>query len=242
MPHFYDGRTGLNKEFNAYYEQSKDTYGVEYVRCRISAIKEEPASKDLIVHYVQPNGQPANERFDMVVLSVGTQPPAQAQATAEALGIELNPYGFCETDKFAPLQTSQPGVYVCGAFQSPKEIAETIIDAAGAAGDVMRLMRASLGQGKSSRNILLFVSRPMARVLPPNGIYPASRPGWAFTCATATPVLTAWSIPARWCAMPLPCLTWCMPARWLWLFSGSSSPDSTIDPALRPEPGSDGCV
>lgn len=149
----------FNKEFNAYYEQSKDTYGVEYVRCRISSIKEEPASKDLILHYIQPNGQPANERFDMVVLSVGTQPPAQARATAEALGIELNPYGFCETDKFAPLQTSQPGVYVCGAFQSPKEIAETIIDAAGAAGDVMRLMRAALGQGKSSREYP-FISIP----------------------------------------------------------------------------------
>jgi heterodisulfide reductase subunit A len=87
----------------------------------------------------------------MVVLSVGTQPPAMAKATAQALGIELNPYGFCETDKFTPLQTSQPGVYVCGAFQSPKEIAETIIDAAGAAGDVMRLMRADLGKGEASR-------------------------------------------------------------------------------------------
>ena len=94
-----------------------------------------------------------------VVLSVGTQPPAQSKATAEQLGIELNPYGFCQTDKFAPLETSQPGVYVCGAFQSPKEIAETIIDAAGAAGDVMRLMRADLGKAKSSREYP-FISIP----------------------------------------------------------------------------------
>ncbi|HIQ05751.1 MAG TPA: 4Fe-4S dicluster domain-containing protein, partial [Anaerolineae bacterium] len=112
---------------------------------------EDPETKDLILRYMRSDGQIVDERFNMVVLSVGTQPPALAKATAEALGIELNPYGFCETDKFTPLQTSQPGVYVCGTFQSPKEIAETIIDAAGAAGDVMRLMRADLGKGESSR-------------------------------------------------------------------------------------------
>ncbi len=149
----------FNKEFNAYYEQSKEEFGVEYVRCRVSSIREDPKTKDLILRYVSPDGEVANERFSMVVLSVGTQPPAQSKATAEQLGIELNPYGFCQTDKFAPLETSQPGVYVCGAFQSPKEIAETIIDAAGAAGDVMRLMRADLGKAKSSREYP-FISIP----------------------------------------------------------------------------------
>jgi len=147
----------FNKEFNAYYQRSKEEFGVEYVRCRVSSIKEDPVTKDLILRYMQPDipqgtgSQVIEERFNMVVLSVGTQPPAMAKATAQALGIELNPYGFCETDKFTPLQTSQPGVYVCGAFQSPKEIAETIIDAAGAAGDVMRLMRADLGKREASR-------------------------------------------------------------------------------------------
>jgi heterodisulfide reductase subunit A len=38
------------------------------------------------------------------------------------------------------LQTSHLGVFVCGAFSSPKEISETIIDASGAAGEVMRLL------------------------------------------------------------------------------------------------------
>jgi heterodisulfide reductase subunit A len=141
----------FNKEFNAYYEQSKKTFGVEYVRCRASAVKEDPETSDLILTYVQPDGRPAEARFNMVVLSVGPQPPAQAKAIAAALNVELNPYDFCATDKFSPLETSQPGVYVCGTFQSPKEIAETIIDAAGAAGDVMRLMRADLGKGESSR-------------------------------------------------------------------------------------------
>jgi heterodisulfide reductase subunit A len=87
----------------------------------------------------------------MVVLAVGVRPPENAERLARGLGIELNEYGFCQTDKFSPLQTSRPGVFVCGAFASPKEIAETLIDASGAAAEAMRLMRDHLGSLPSSR-------------------------------------------------------------------------------------------
>jgi len=135
----------FSKEFNAYYEEAQEQYGVEYTRCRISAIIEDPDTDDLILRYPDRDGQFVEDRFDMVVLSVGALPPSGARDLAGLLGIELNPYGFCETDKFAPLETSRPGIYVCGAFASPKEIAETILDAAGAAGDVMRLLSGEVG-------------------------------------------------------------------------------------------------
>jgi len=141
----------FNKEFSAYLERSRKEFGVEYVRCRVSGVHEGGQTHNLVVRTAYPDGRIAEEQFDMVVLSVGTQPPVLAKETADVLGIDLNPWGFCETDKFLPLQTSQPGIYVCGSFQSPKEIAESIIDAAGAAGDVMRLLRANLGKYKSSR-------------------------------------------------------------------------------------------
>jgi len=135
----------FGKEFNTYYEQARERYGVEYTRCRISAITEDPETHDLILRYPDEDGKVTENRFDMVVLSVGALPPRGARDLADMLGIELNPYGFCETDKFAPLETSRPGIYVCGAFASPKEIAETILDAAGAAGDVMRLLSSQVG-------------------------------------------------------------------------------------------------
>lgn len=87
----------------------------------------------------------------MVVLSVGMEPPAQAALVAKRLGIALNAYGFCETDKFSPLETNRPGVYVCGAFQSPKEIAESIMDASGAAAEVMRLLSTKIDRAPHSR-------------------------------------------------------------------------------------------
>ncbi len=141
----------FNKEFNAYYESARRRFGVEYTRARISYVKEDPATQDLILHYPGPNGQMVTERFDLVVLSLGTVPPRSARELAGELGIELNPYGFCQTDKFAPLETSVPGVYVCGTFLSPKEISETFLDASGAAAEVMRLLRGQVGSSPSSR-------------------------------------------------------------------------------------------
>ena len=141
----------FNKEFNTYYQKAREKYQIEYTRCRISEVKQDPETQDLILHYPDENGHMQEERFDMVVLSVGAHPPNGSQDLANVLGIELNPYGFCETDKFAPLETSKPGIYVCGAFASPKEIADTILDAAGAVGDATRLVRGQVGTFPSSR-------------------------------------------------------------------------------------------
>ncbi len=141
----------FSKEFNAYFEQARGL-GVQYTRCRVSGLREDPATRDLIVRYVPPDSAaPVEEHFGMVVLSVGTEPPPEAQALAKAMGIELNEFGFCLTDKFTPLETSQPGVFVCGTFSSPKEIAETIIDAAGAAGTVMQLLHNALNTSPVQR-------------------------------------------------------------------------------------------
>ncbi|MFO7942851.1 MAG: FAD-dependent oxidoreductase [Anaerolineales bacterium] len=143
----------FNKEYNAYFYRSYEEYGVQYTRCRVSEINENPETKNLVLTYPDPDqeGEITQEEFDMVVLSVGVRPPAGADVVSEQLGFDLNQYGFCQTDKFNPLETSQPGIYVCGAFSTPKEIAETIIDSAGAAGDVMRLFNNQLGKTPYSR-------------------------------------------------------------------------------------------
>ena len=130
----------FNKEYSTYFTKARESHGIHYSRCRVSNVREDPESKDLILTYADPNGQIHEERFEMVVLATGLQPPSTAKHLSEILNIELNEHGFCETDKFEPLQTSRPGVFVCGAFSSPKEIAETIIDASGAAAEVMRLL------------------------------------------------------------------------------------------------------
>lgn len=130
----------FNKEYSAYFEKARGKHGIHYHHCRVSEIREDPQSHDLILRYATADGALREERTDLVVLALGLQPPESAPQLAQVLDIELNPYGFCQTDKFAPLQTTRPGVFVCGAFASPKEISETIIDASGAAAEVMRLL------------------------------------------------------------------------------------------------------
>jgi heterodisulfide reductase subunit A len=134
----------FNKGYYSYFTKARDNHDISYVHCRVSAISEDPASGDLILHYAQPDGQLKQERFEMVVLATGLQPPDSARHFTNMLDLELNEHGFCKTDKFTPLQTTQSGVFVCGAFASPKEISETILDASGAAAEVMRLLHEQL--------------------------------------------------------------------------------------------------
>ncbi len=143
----------FNKEYGTYFAKARENHGVRYVHCRVSAIREDPASSDLILHYAHPNGELRQERFEMVVLATGLQPPDSAQHFTDILDLDLNEYGFCETDKFTPLQTTHSGVFVCGAFSSPKEISETIIDASGAAAEVMRLLNDELNTYPYSREM-----------------------------------------------------------------------------------------
>ena len=141
----------FNKEYSTYFSKARERHGIQYTRCRVSAVQEDPRTRDLILDFADPDGRPQRERFDMVVLATGLQPPATARQLAEVLDIELDEYGFCQTDKFTPLQSTRPGVFVCGAFNSPKEIVETIIDASGAAAEVMRLLNDRLNTYPFSR-------------------------------------------------------------------------------------------
>ncbi len=87
----------------------------------------------LLLTWVTEDGGHHREKFDLVVLSQGLEAPENAAGLAQASGIELNKYLFARTDTYAPLATSRPGVYVIGAFQGPKDIPDSVIQAGGAA-------------------------------------------------------------------------------------------------------------
>lgn len=128
---FMDVRA-FGKEFDDYYTRAQEEYGVRFVRSRVSHIEEVAGSRNLLVRYVDEE-KPKQEEFDLVVLAVGMQPPQHAGDLANALGFKLNQYNFCHTETFTPLETSKPGIYVCGAFSAPKDIPESVAQASGAA-------------------------------------------------------------------------------------------------------------
>jgi len=142
---FYMDIRAHGKEFDAYYNRAKGEYSIGFVRSRAANITEDPSTNNLYVHYVE-DGEPKIEEFDMVVLSIGMQPPKNAEKLAKALGTRLNKYRFCETSVFSPVETSKPGVYVCGAFAAPKDIPESVAQASGAAAKAMSLIASERGK------------------------------------------------------------------------------------------------
>ncbi len=130
---FYMDMRCQGKDFDAYFERAKQEHGVRFVRCMISKVAEKPKSKNLAISYIDEYQHVMEEEFDLVVLSIGLTPPSAVKDLAERLGLESDAYGFCKTEEFSPLATSRPGVYVCGAFQGPKDIPETVAQASGAA-------------------------------------------------------------------------------------------------------------
>ena len=141
---FMDMRT-YAKGFEEYYQRAQSEHEVRFVRCRVSSVKEDPETNNLIIAYETEDGKLKKEEFDLVVLSVGLEPSRKAGELAEKLGVELDDYDFCRTSQLAPLETSRQGVFVCGAFQGPKDIPETVAQASGAAAKVSELLASARG-------------------------------------------------------------------------------------------------
>ncbi len=136
----------FSKGFDAYYQRAQDQYGIRYVRYRVPAIEENPETHNLHLVYETADGQRRKDEFDLVVLSVGMEPVAGAGELAAAAEIELGESGFCQTSPFHPVETTRPGVYVCGAFAEPKDIPDSVIEAGGAAAAAL----ATIGQARGT--------------------------------------------------------------------------------------------
>ena len=142
---FFMDMRAYGKEFDAYYSRAEEEYGVRFVRSRVSRVEEVPESGKLIVRHVVEE-EPKDEEFDLVVLSVGMRPPQRAEELAKTLDIKLNKYSFCSTETFSPIETSRPGIYVCGAFAAPKDIPESVAQASGAAAKAASVIASERGK------------------------------------------------------------------------------------------------
>ncbi len=142
---FYMDIRAHGKGFDQYYERARDDYGVRYIQCQISKIVEKPKSKNLIIAFIDKEGKVVEEEFDLVVLSLGMTPSTSSRELAEKLCIETDSYGFCQTDSLNPVKTSRPGVFVCGAFEAPKDIPETVSQASGSAAFASELISEARG-------------------------------------------------------------------------------------------------
>jgi heterodisulfide reductase subunit A-like polyferredoxin len=123
----------FGKEYERYYARAEDREGIRFIKARVHTVDEVGPEKALRIRYADEDGNIQEEIFDMIVLSVGLQVSEPAIELAERLEVAMDAYHFAKTHPFTPVETSRPGVYVCGVFQGPKDIPGSVTEASAAA-------------------------------------------------------------------------------------------------------------
>ncbi len=131
---FYMDMRTFGKDYEQYRNRAENEFGVRFVRSRPHSIIKDGKTGDIKITFATDNESVLqNEIFDMAVLATGFHVAEDVRRMAAMLGVELNRHDFAQTGSFSPVATSKPGIFVCGLFESPKDIPETIVQASAAA-------------------------------------------------------------------------------------------------------------
>ena len=133
---FFMDLRASGKDFQAYIDAVQALPGVTSRRAMPSSVHQRQQSRSLLLSFVGDDGHLLEEEFDLLVLALGLTPPQGMQDLAQRLGLQLNDYGFPLTLPFHPTRTHRPGIYVAGAFREPKDIPDTVAEAAAAAAEI----------------------------------------------------------------------------------------------------------
>jgi heterodisulfide reductase subunit A len=135
----------------------------------VSIGKEVPESKNVTIRYATPADGVKEEEFDLVVLSVGLNPPAAYEDLANKFGIELNSHGFCRGNPSNPMESTNPGIFVSGAFQGPMDIPESVFAASGAGSQCGELL--DYRRGKLTKERLYPLEKDVSKEEPRIGVF-----------------------------------------------------------------------
>lgn len=132
------------KESEKYFEKAKQM-GIRFVRAFPHTIEPGEYNTGVRLRYVDAKGEVVVEAFDMAVLSIGFEAPGDVTSLARQFDIALDPHQFASTSCFEPVKSSRGGVYVVGAFNSPKAIPRSVVQASAAAASVSTLLAEQRG-------------------------------------------------------------------------------------------------
>jgi heterodisulfide reductase subunit A len=166
---FHNDIRSYGKDFERFYERTEKLPGVRFFRSYTSIVREDPETKSVTVRYSTPDEGVKEEEFDMVVLSVGLNPPKDVQGLASRFGIELNAHGFCRAVPSNPMETTRPGIFVSGAFQGPTDIPESVFTASAAGSQCGELL--DYRRGNLSKERLYPPERDVSQEEPKVGVF-----------------------------------------------------------------------
>jgi len=130
---FYQDVRADGKGYEEFYARAREQ-GVRFVRGL--AAKVLPANDGLIVKAEDTiAGTPVEERFDMVVLSMGITPRPNTEEISKTFGLHTGPDGFFMERhyKLNPVDSTKEGIFICGCALGPKDIRESVEEGMAAA-------------------------------------------------------------------------------------------------------------
>jgi heterodisulfide reductase subunit A2 len=134
---FYMDVRAFGKGFEEFYDRVREE-GIIYRRGNPSEIQRRG---DGVVVMAEDTllGEPVEVEADLVVLAVGLLPRHDANELAHTLGINQDADGYFLEDhpKLRTVSSSQPGIYLAGCSQGPKDIPDTVAQAKAAASAAM---------------------------------------------------------------------------------------------------------
>lgn len=149
---FHNDIRSFGKDFERFYQRAERLPGIRFIRSYVSIGKETPETRNVTIRYSTYEDGVKEEEFDLVVLSVGLNPPQEAKDLAGKFGVELTSQGFCKTNPVNPIETSRPGIFVSGAFQGPIDIPESVTTASGADALCSQLLSYRRGEMATERS------------------------------------------------------------------------------------------
>ena len=139
---FYIDIRAFGKGFEDLFRRSKGM-GVRYIRGLPGDIKQDPASRDLILTVENTaTNELESHRTEMVVLAVGLEPPSDMKVIQEMLALQTTADGFYleAHPKMQPVDAATRGIFFAGCAEGPKDIKDSVTQASAATARAMRLM------------------------------------------------------------------------------------------------------
>ncbi len=141
---FYQDIRAFGKSFEDMFQRSKEA-GTRYIRGLPGDIEEDPGTRNLVITVENTTaGRLERHELDMVVLSVGVQPPKDLAKISGLLTLSKTSDGFFMEShpKLKPVDAPTRGVYFAGFCESPKDIKDSVCQAGASASRAGALLNA----------------------------------------------------------------------------------------------------
>ncbi len=148
---FYIDVRAFGKGYEEFYKKALEE-GIVFIRGKVAEITDHPINdyeksevekgRVIVVAESTLSNSIVRLPVDMVILSVGMEPPKDLEKIKRLLKLSTTPDGFLAErhPKLDPVSTTTEGIFIAGCVQGPKDIPDSVAQAKASAGDALTLI------------------------------------------------------------------------------------------------------